>query len=271
MQSDIDKIQVLFNALPVTPMLSAVNEKSSQIILSQMFLKEAEKLRPWTAIGFDDWLGAGRWWLLKAQTQLYAETAAKTIPAQAYADLLKASFIIVDIFPKHPSRRLWNSEYLQVELLAEELKRELTRSETLGLRKPDSTAVQNTDLRIWADIAPEIDLIPAPYIESNSYSPGTWQTQDEHILWRGFAHLIRPGQDYVEDCIVFILVRKDGQNARIICHNQKGVSLYSKSLIYPTPSLIIAGFIGDMLISFFEASIDQLMACLPQIEECAFD
>ena len=152
MLDDINKIQDLISALPMTPMLSAVNEKSSKVILSQRFLKEAERLRSWTAIGFDDWLGAGRWWLLKAQTQLYTEAAAMTIPAQAYADLLKASFILIDIFPKPPSRRLWNSEYLQVELLAEELKRELTRSESLGLRKPAPTAVEKADLRIWADI-----------------------------------------------------------------------------------------------------------------------
>ena len=228
MLNDIDKIQDLINALPVTPMLSAVNEKSSQIILSQRFLKEAEKLRPWTAIGFDDWLGAGRWWLLKAQTQLYTEAAAMTMPTQAYANLLKASFILIDIFPKHPSRRLWSTEYLQVELLAEELKRELTKSETLGLRKSATDAVEKADLRIWVDIPPSIDLTPAPYIESNAHGPGAWQTQDEQVLWRGFASLTTANEDHGEDCMVLVLVPKRVQDARIVCQNQKGAILYSK-------------------------------------------
>ena len=229
MLNDIDKIQDMINALPVlNPMLSAIEEKRSQIILSQAFMKEAEKTRPWTATSFDDWLAAGRWWLLKAQTQLYAESSSLTIPPQAYADLLKASFILVDIFPNHPLRRFWISEYFQVELLAEELKRELARSESLRLRKPATNTVENADLRIWADNPPEIDLTPAPYVESCSRGPGSWQTQDEQILWRGFASLTRPDRDDFEECVVLVLKPKDLECSRIVCQNQKGSSVFSK-------------------------------------------
>lgn len=42
-------------------------------------------------------------------------------PTQAYADLLKASWILIDIISKHPQQRFWcpTSEFLQVQLLVE--------------------------------------------------------------------------------------------------------------------------------------------------------
>jgi len=43
------------------------------------------------------------------------------VPTQAYADLLKASWILIDIISKHPQQRFWSptSEFLQVQLLVE--------------------------------------------------------------------------------------------------------------------------------------------------------
>jgi hypothetical protein len=43
------------------------------------------------------------------------------VSLQAYADLLKASWILIDIISKHPQIKFWSptSEYLQVQLLAE--------------------------------------------------------------------------------------------------------------------------------------------------------
>ena len=229
MLNNVDTIKELINALPVSnPLLSAIEEKRSQIILSQAFMKEAEKLRPWTAISFDDWLAAGKWWLLKAQMQLYAEPSLSTIPTQAYADLLKASFILVDIFPDHPARRFWIGEYYQVEILANELKRELARIETSRLRKPTIGTIENADLRIWADIPPEVDLTPAPYIENDLEGPGSWQTQDELLIWRCFALLARPDRHDTEECVVLVLKSKTTEYSRIVCQNQKGSSVISK-------------------------------------------
>jgi hypothetical protein len=43
------------------------------------------------------------------------------VPIQAYADLLKASWILIDIISKHPQQRFWSptSEFLQVQLIVE--------------------------------------------------------------------------------------------------------------------------------------------------------
>ena len=234
MLSNVDRIQDMINALPVSnPMLSAVEERRSQITLSQAFMKEAEKLRPWTAISFDDWLAAGRWWLLKAQSKLYAEASSLIIPVQAYTDLLKASWILIDIFPNHPLRRFWISEYLQVELLAEELKRELARSESLRLQKPATSLVEQADLCIWAYVAPEVDITPAAFTETGSHEPGNWQTQEDIILWRGFASLKRPDYAHLDDCIALVLMSKSSPSFWIICQNQRGKTVFGKIYNFP--------------------------------------
>ena len=234
MLQNVDKIQDMINALPVSnPTLSGIEEKRSQIILSQAFMKEAEKFRPWTAISFDHWFAAGRWWLLKAQTKLYAEASSRTIPTQAYADLLKASFILVDIFPDHPLRRFWVSEYFQVKLLAEEVKRELARLEKIGLQKPTAPILELADLRMWANIATDVDITPAAYVDVGSYEPGNWQAQDDIVLWRGFASFHTIDHSGSEDCLVLILSSEaHDTNPRIICQNQRNSTLLGTVSFY---------------------------------------
>ena len=118
MLKNADSIQEMIT----TPKLSGISDKTYQLILSQAFMKQAEVLRPWTAIGFDEWIRAARWWLLKAQSTLYSDPESRKIEPQAFADLLKASFILIDIFPQHPQRRFWTTEYADVEILADALK-----------------------------------------------------------------------------------------------------------------------------------------------------
>ena len=58
----------------------------------------------------------------QSQAHLYTyDSTALAIPTQLYADLLKASWILIDIISKHPQQRFWSptGEYLQVQLLAE--------------------------------------------------------------------------------------------------------------------------------------------------------
>jgi hypothetical protein len=129
------------------PRLSGVTDMNYQILLSQAFMRESQVSRPWSAIGFDEWIQAARWWLLKAQCTLYSPDS-EVLPAQAFADLLKASFILIDILPQHPQRCFWTSEYFEVEKLAESLKSELGSIQRLGYQKPDLGVVENTDLRI---------------------------------------------------------------------------------------------------------------------------
>lgn len=65
MREDIGGIQELLGESSQVPVLSTVEGMSFQITLSQIFLKEAERVRPWRATGLDEWINAGRWWLMK--------------------------------------------------------------------------------------------------------------------------------------------------------------------------------------------------------------
>jgi hypothetical protein len=66
------------------------------------------------------------------QTLTLYSPDSKVLLAQAFADLLKASFILIDIFPQYLQQRFWTSEYFEVEILAESLKGELATIQRLG-------------------------------------------------------------------------------------------------------------------------------------------
>jgi hypothetical protein len=42
-----------------------------KISLTTALMKNAEVLQPWNTIGADQWIQAGRWWLLKVCLELY--------------------------------------------------------------------------------------------------------------------------------------------------------------------------------------------------------
>lgn len=52
-----------------TPIISGVNRAFKTPLLSAELMKNAEVgRRRWSAIGVDEWIQAGRWWLLKVNT-----------------------------------------------------------------------------------------------------------------------------------------------------------------------------------------------------------
>jgi len=48
----------------MNPLLSKVDDK----LLSATLLRNAEVIQPWNTIGIDQWIQAGRWWLLKVSS-----------------------------------------------------------------------------------------------------------------------------------------------------------------------------------------------------------
>lgn len=54
-----------------SPLLKASLDEEVRAELSAAFLRSAEiGNRPWASIGIDDWLQAGKWWLLKVPGKL---------------------------------------------------------------------------------------------------------------------------------------------------------------------------------------------------------
>lgn len=53
------------------PLLNAPLDEEDRAALSAVFLRSAEiGNRPWASIAIDDWLQAGKWWLLKVPDEL---------------------------------------------------------------------------------------------------------------------------------------------------------------------------------------------------------
>lgn len=64
MTRDIEGIKSILSISIEAPVISSIGgdgEKMFRISLSHAFMRNAEAKRPWLAIGFDEWLHAGRW------------------------------------------------------------------------------------------------------------------------------------------------------------------------------------------------------------------
>ncbi|KAH0558859.1 hypothetical protein GP486_004507 [Trichoglossum hirsutum] len=133
------------------PLVSVVDDEVFKISLSNTLMKNAEVLQPWSAIGADQWIQAGRWWLLKSQMELYAAPVSDhAVPLPAYANLIKASWILVDIIACHPQLSFLNSStHYEVQLLSAELKKEFKRINDSGLLVPDFYELEHQNLQIW--------------------------------------------------------------------------------------------------------------------------
>lgn len=59
------------NKSPGPPLVSIVDDEVFKISLSTAMMKNAETLQPWSAIGADRWIQAGRWWLMKVGSMSY--------------------------------------------------------------------------------------------------------------------------------------------------------------------------------------------------------
>jgi hypothetical protein len=49
------------------PLASFVTDEAFKFSFSETLMTYAEALQPWSTIGLDQWVRAGRWWLLKVQ------------------------------------------------------------------------------------------------------------------------------------------------------------------------------------------------------------
>jgi len=206
----------------------------------EQFLEQAEKEgRRWFSFGFDEWLRAGQWWLMSSQEGLYSsEDGTSKIEPQPYADLLKSASILLDILPRHPSIRLWDptKEYLQFQLLAHTLKRELETIERLGLEKPELSTFDNLDLSIWTTRVEIVSLQPG----SSTAGPIWWEAETEETLFQGFGTFKHDVRVTSEPCMILVLVSKVCiEEARVVVQNQRGAALssvrISSDLLYGKP------------------------------------
>jgi hypothetical protein len=226
MNADIEKLTQMMTHL--THQERGESNLTYHCPLTEKFLAEAEKSgRRWFSFGFDEWLRAGQWWMMSSQGRLRSISPDNSlIPIQPYADLLKASAILLDILPRHPSIRLWDptKEYLQFRMLAEMLRRELEMIDSRALQRPEINDVCQADLGIWADIVQTVQLRP----DLRTTGPATWESGNEETIFQGFGSFVYDPEVKPESCLILILVSKTGiDQARIVAQNQRGAELAS--------------------------------------------
>ncbi|KAG6997470.1 hypothetical protein G7Y79_00040g076350 [Physcia stellaris] len=88
-----------------SPALSVVDgDEVSGEHLNAAFMKNAEIDQPWSTIGIDRWVEAGRWWLMIAQMELLHISTSEhsVVPYFAYVSLIKSFWILMDVITCHP-------------------------------------------------------------------------------------------------------------------------------------------------------------------------
>ncbi|KAA8911289.1 ankyrin repeat-containing domain protein [Sphaerosporella brunnea] len=159
-----------------------------RISMSQRFMKVAEVSQSWSAIGIEDWIHAGRWWLLKSQMEL--RSTEETIFRQGYLNLMKASWILIDVIVRHPQLNfLHNTLRYDVELLTATIQAELRRLEQRSIPLSSLAVTRDEELRIWETPTKAPAMMPEG-------QQGSWALEDEHIIHQTSARLVAYDQSW---------------------------------------------------------------------------
>ncbi len=243
--------------------MSAIDDDLFRTSLSAAFMKSAEVTQPWSTIGVDQWIESGRWWLLRSQMELYTVSEPKKeVPLAAYANLIKASWILVDIIACHPQVPfIAASTHSEVQFLSAELKAEFSRLSTLDSIVPDLSELEGQDLRIWET------QVRGPLLRPYKDSGGVnqWSVKGgEQVLFQRFAMCELHALTESLPCIIFFLVHGDGKSARIVAQNQNGSIILAVSF----QKLVVVGEVGSSVtvnvekITFTTVSDAHFLACL---------
>lgn len=205
----------------MNPSVSAIDDELFKTSLSAAFIKSAEVNQPWSTIGVDQWIESGRWWLLRSQMELYNINEPKqSIPLTAYTNLIKASWILVDIIACHPQVPfIAASTHSEVQLLSAELKSEFSRLSTLDSIVPDLSELEDQDLRIW-EIQTRGPLLRP---QKDSRKLDEWTVDGgEQVLFQKFALCELHTLTEPLPCILLFLVHGGAKSARLVAQNQNG-------------------------------------------------
>ena len=201
------------------PALSVVDDDLMSTTLSASLMMNAESSQPWSTIGFDQWIGAGKWWLYRAQLELHTiKGPRQSVAAAAYADLIKAGWILADVIPGHPQYPFISaSKSSDIQSLSTEVKNEFSRITALAMVVPALHGLSSQDLRLWESIPVKAPIL-RPYKVSQDLN--AWRADGgEHVLFRRFAFR---EMDLVmsSPCILLFLVHENAKAARLIAQDQ---------------------------------------------------
>ena len=203
------------------PALSVLDDELMSTTLSARLMADAEASQTWSTIGFDQWMGAGKWWLLRAQLVLRTITEPKqSVTPAVYADLIKAGWILADAIPCHPQFPFISaSKSSELRLVSDEVKKEFSRVTDLAMAVPALDALSSQDMRLWESIPVKAPPL-RPYKDSRKLD--AWKVDGgEHALFRRFAFRELDSVT-TSPCILLLLVHESAIAARLIAQDQYG-------------------------------------------------
>ncbi|KAL4994953.1 ankyrin repeat-containing domain protein [Aspergillus recurvatus] len=234
LETDIREIKARMRAIsgPETehssaaPLASIVTDEAFKLSFSETLMMHAEALQPWSTIGLDRWVRAGRWWLLKAQMELSSAPTTGAASPQAYANLIKASWILIDIIASHPQVIfLKSSAQYEVQALSSELKQEMKRVTERGVKIPSWSSLEKQDLRIWEMKGQAPRLLPGqsqPKGDSGlTQSYPTWSVRCGRVFFQQFGIYAQKTIPDPVTCIVLILVDEDPCTGSLLIQDQE--------------------------------------------------
>lgn len=142
------------------------------------------------------------------------------VPKAAYVNLIKSSWILMDIITCHPQVPFVTaSTQLEVQSLSAETKNEFARLSDLGLVIPNLDEIETQDLSIWEVSTKAPDLRPRKSVGSSR----EWTVASgEHVLFQRSAICELRSNVKPLPCIVLFLVQKNAEAVRLVAQHQDG-------------------------------------------------
>ncbi|KAK5991746.1 hypothetical protein PT974_07780 [Cladobotryum mycophilum] len=217
---ELRRLYVYDRAARDQPLLKAPLDLNASIELTDMFLQKAElDGKPWASIGIDIWLQAARWWFIKvfdysnyaainandrkAQSQLDSGSQLPAMHNQAYANLLKASWILTEIVARHPQRtHMGTANDRRTYYIQRLTQGAILRLETFSNNVPQFEDIKGCELDIWA---PSQNTAIAPGSWRSMEQPGlNWQTVHGEIIFQCFVMYKDPSVGSLLECICIL-------------------------------------------------------------------
>ena len=172
-------------------------------------------------IGLDQWIEAGRWWFLRSRMELFAvSNQNQRIPRAAYLNLIKASWILVDIIAMHPQVPcITTSTDAEVRLLSADIRNEFARLSSLTSVVPSLDVLDTEEIRIWEMAKQESFLRTYKDFQDLSWTADG----NELVMFRKYAICYLQSRTNPVPCIVLFLVHKAAKDAHILAQSQEGL------------------------------------------------
>ncbi|RYP53275.1 hypothetical protein DL768_001715 [Monosporascus sp. mg162] len=155
----------------------------------------------------------------QAQADLNNEQfVGEALQHQAYTNLLKASWILIDIIAVHPQLSFLSSgsQQLDVQHFSQVVKAEHVKLESRGFMKPSLDQVKTTDLTIWTT-GKRTTLLPS--LPSGPTDRTVfWRSGSDDIL---FGYCISPTSHSEVECVILLIV-KAGNTISVVAQAADG-------------------------------------------------